>query len=312
MLGFLQGLAYGLFLSCLPWFAIGMISPRHAIPTEFPTRLHVIIRYWLVVPFIALILWLTSLWGGFGPSLAGWLVGLVAIAIERPVESRLRSWWRSYKRRRRDAKLSAQAARRQEEIQRKAHEAGLVTLDPRNPPADADNVVKALCRAKQQLLDARRPDMAIQADRLYSRYRRVLEILQGRFDTTELAYQRSYALIGEVCFSAVDNLAAMATQASSVAGVDSDYARHRLAQGVRMPEEERTALERRLALVEETERHLHDLSARNEKALTALDDTAAAMARIDTGRPQASVDADQALLDLQQFIDRAGRYSRDA
>lgn len=309
MLGFLQGLAYGLFLSCLPWFVIGMVSPRRAIPTEFPDRLQVIVRYWLVVPFIALLLWLTSLWGGFGPSLAGWLVGLAAIAVERPVEGRLRRWWRARRLRRRE---TAEAARRQAEARREAQEAGLTTLDPRHPPADADKVVRALCHAKQQLLDARRPDIAAQADRLYGRYCRVMEVLRARFDPGELAFERSQTLVGEVCFSAVDNLSAMASQASSVAGVDSDFARRRLAKGIRLAEEERVALERRLALVEETERHLRDLSARNERALTALDDTAVALARIETGRSQASVDADQAMRDLQRFADRAGRYDRSA
>lgn len=312
MLEFLQGLAYGLFLSCLPWFLIGMVSPRHALPTEFPSRLQVVVRYWLAVPFIALLLWLTSLWGGFGPSLWGWLAGLVAVAVELPVEGRVRRWWKGYKQRRRASRMAAETARCQAEEQRKAREAGLVTLDPAHPPPDADHVVLALCRAKQQLLDAHRPDIAAQSDRLYSRYLRVQEVLQARFDSSELAYERSRALIGEVCFGAVDNLTAMASQASSMAGVDSDYARHRLAKGVPLSEEERSALERRLALVEETERHLSDLTARNEKALTALDNTAIAMARIDTGRPQASVDADQALYDLQRFVERAGRYDRNA
>ncbi|MCP1367812.1 cobyrinic acid a,c-diamide synthase, partial [Halomonas sp. BBD48] len=268
--------------------------------------------YWLAVPFIALLLWLTSLWGGFGPSLWGWLAGLVAVAVELPIEGRVRRWWKGYKQRRRASRMAAETARRQAEEQRKAREAGLVTLDPAHPPTDADQVVLALCRAKQQLLDAHRPDIAAQSDRLYSRYLRVQEVLQARFDSSELAYERSRALIGEVCFGAVDNLTAMASQASSMAGVDSDYARHRLAKGVPLSEEERSALERRLALVEETERHLSDLTARNEKALTALDNTAIAMARIDTGRPQASVDADQALYDLQRFVERAGRYDRNA
>ncbi|GAB2792863.1 hypothetical protein GCM10027040_18840 [Halomonas shantousis] len=311
MLEFLQGFAYGIFISCLPWFLIGMISPRHAIPTPFPNRLQVIIRYWLVIPFIALLLWLTSLWGGFGPSLAGWLVGLVAIVVERPVEGRLRHWWHARKQRRLEARQSAEAARRRAELEREAREAGVATLDPGQPPVDADQVIRALCTAKQQLLDVRRPDIAVQADRLYSRYCRVLEVLQARFDARELTFERSQTLVREVCLGAVDNLTAMASQAGGVAGVDREFVERRLARGQRLTAAERSALERRLALVEETERHLHDLSARNEAALTALDDTAVAMARIETGRPQASVNADQALRDLRQFVDGAERYSRE-
>ncbi|MHB0776186.1 cobyrinic acid a,c-diamide synthase [Halomonas sp. WWR20] len=310
MLGFLQGFAYGLFLSCLPWFVIGMLSPRHAIPTQYPNRLQVIIRYWLVVPFIALLLWLTSLWGGFGPTLGGWLVGLAAIAIERPCEGRIRRWWNARKRRQQTARHDAEAARRQAELRNKAREAGVATLDPQRPPVDADHVVKALCTAKQQLLDVHRPDIAVQADRLYSRYDHVMQVLQARFDVRELTFERSRTLVREVCLGAVDNLTAMASQAGGVAGVDREFVQRRLSKGERLTAAERLALERRLALVEETERHLNDLSARNEAALTALDDTAVAMARIETGRPQASVSADQALRDLRVFIDRAEHYDR--
>ena len=92
MFGFLQGLAYGLFVSCLPWLIIGLINPRMALPGEPFTRLRVLIRYWLIVPFIALLIWLTSLWGGFGPTLGGWLTGLAAIAVAIPAERAWRRW----------------------------------------------------------------------------------------------------------------------------------------------------------------------------------------------------------------------------
>ncbi|GGX94690.1 hypothetical protein GCM10007160_22930 [Litchfieldella qijiaojingensis] len=311
MFGFLQGFAYGLFLTCLPWFLAGMINPALVVPTEAPNRLHVVLRYWLLVPFIAFLLWLTSLWGGFGPSLWGWLAGLGAIAVEIPLERSWRRWRAARRQRQLEAQRQAEAARRQAEAEREARESGVAVLDPAKPPVDADDVVLALCQAKQGLLEVKRPDLASQADRLYSRYVHVLEVLNARFDRGELAFQRSLGLITEVCLGAVDNLTAMASQARGVAGVDSTFVQRRLErEGKRLSVAERVALKRRLELVEETERHLRDLSARNESALTALDDTAVAMARIETGRPQASVAADQALADLRRFIDRAERYGR--
>lgn len=312
MLGFLQGFAYGLFFTCLPWFLIGMVSPRHALATLQPDRLQVVVRYWLLVPFIAFLLWLTSLWGGFGPTLPGWLAGLAAIAIELPLERRLRRWWRTRKQRRRDVQHAAEQARKRSEQARAASEAGVTTLDPEHPPADADEVILALCAAKQRLMAVRQPELAVQADRLYSRYRHVMEVLLARFDASELAFERSRTLVAEVCFAGVDNLSAMASQASGVAGVDGDFVRRRLRQeGEHLTVAERVTLKRRLALVEETERHLRDLSARNEAALTALDDAAVAMARIETGRPQASVSTEQALTDLRRFVGRAERYGRE-
>ena len=148
MLGFLQGLAYGLFVTCLPWFLIGMASPRLALAELDPNRIQVIVRYWLLVPFVAFVFWLTSLWGGFDPSLAGWLVGLVAIAVELPLERRARNWWQRWRARRRARRQAAEDSRQRAERQREAQERGGLSLDPEHPPADADEVVRALCAAK--------------------------------------------------------------------------------------------------------------------------------------------------------------------
>ncbi|WKV92662.1 hypothetical protein [Halomonas sp. HAL1] len=75
MLGFLQGFSYGLFMTCLPWLLVGLFNPGLALPVLAPSRLQVIFRYCLLVPFISMLMWLTSLWGGFSPSLFGWLAG---------------------------------------------------------------------------------------------------------------------------------------------------------------------------------------------------------------------------------------------
>lgn len=313
MLEFLQGFSYGLFLSCLPWFVVGLASPRHALGTLRPTRLQVVIRYWFAVPFLAAMLWLTSLWGGFGPSLGGWLAGLVAIVAALPAERRLRRWWARRKQRRMAEQRERDAVQRQAQQASKAQDSGEDGLDPDRPPANADDVVLALCQAKKRLLAVRQPTFARQADLLYNRYRKAIDVLLERFEVGELAFERARSLIAEVCFAAVDNLTDMASQASSVAGVDAELARQRLTrESDRLTHAERLALERRLALVEDTRRRLAQLSGRNETALTALDNAAIAMARVDTRRPEASVSADQALEDLQRFVAGAERYSRRA
>ncbi|MEQ6916456.1 cobyrinic acid a,c-diamide synthase [Halomonas aquatica] len=311
MLGFLQGFSYGLFLTCLPWLLAGLVNPRLAVPVEPPSRLRVILRYCLVVPSISMVMWLTSLWGGFGPTLSGWLAGLVAIPLLLPLERRLRGWLGRRRDRRHRQSLSAEAARRRARQERDAHEADLTVLDPARPPEEADELVLALCRSKQALLDVNRPDLAVQADRVYSRYRHVLAVLEGRFHSGELAFVRARELVVQVCLGAVDTLNSMASQASGVVNVDGDFVRRRLSrEDRRLGTEERTALMRRLELLEETERRLRELAARNESALTVLDDTAVSMARIETGRPQASVTAERALEELSRFVSRADRYGR--
>jgi hypothetical protein len=311
--GFLQGFAYGLFLSCLPWFLIGMVDPRLAVPTEPPYRLQAILRYWFIVPFVAFLLWLTSLWGGFGPSFWGWIAGLAAIAVEVPAERWWRRWRERWASRRSEASRVAEAQRQRAIWEREEREAGTAVLDPATPPVDADEVVFALCRAKQRLLDARRPDLATQADRLYTRYARVLDVLGAKFDRRELTFDRSRSMVAEVCLTAVDTLNSMASLAAGVAEIDTEFVRRRLQRkGERLSAKEREALKRRLDLVADTEWRLRDLSARNEAALTTLDNAAVAMARVETDRPQASVAAEQALRDLQRFIDKAECYGRSA
>ncbi|WP_290636879.1 cobyrinic acid a,c-diamide synthase [Aquisalimonas sp.] len=311
MLGFLQGFAYGLFLSCIPWFIAGMVNPAVAVPNEPPSRWHVILRYWLGIPFLAFLLWLTSLWGGFGPTLAGWIVGLVAIGVEVPLERAWRRWLTRRREKRRRREQDARQWQRRAEKEARAREAGVAVLDPDHPPEDADSVVQELCSVKKRLQGAQRADLAVQVDRLYSRYSHGLAVLGARFDPGELTYQRAAGLMAEVCRGALDTFQAMASQAASVAGVDADYVRGRLRrEGDTLPAEERQALERRLELLRETEQSLKALGGRNEAVITALDDATVAVARIETARPHASVAAERALQDLQRFVDGAGRYQR--
>ncbi|MGM0676044.1 cobyrinic acid a,c-diamide synthase [Ectothiorhodospira marina] len=310
MMGFLQGFAYGLFLSCLPWLIIGMIEPRLAVPVDPPTRWQVLLRYWLIIPFIAFILWATSLFGGFGPTLGGWVAGLLAIFVAIPAERGLRGWLRRRAERRREAEREAAAARERAALERKAREAGLAILDPEQPPVGADELVRALCQTKGDLLKARRPDLASQVDRIYTRYTHVNEVLEGKFDARELTFERSLNLVREVSWTAVDNLNTMASVARGVRGVDVENVRGRLSRQAQMTDEERQALERRLELVEETETRLRELGARNEAAITALDDAAVAVSAVSTDRPRASVAANQALEDLRQFVEKAHHYGR--
>ena len=76
MFEFLQGFAFGLFVTFVPWFVAGLYDPRLAVPEELATRWQVILRYAVAMPALAMLLFLTSLWGGFGASLGGWLAGL--------------------------------------------------------------------------------------------------------------------------------------------------------------------------------------------------------------------------------------------
>lgn len=309
MLDFLEGFSYGLFLSCFPWFVTGLLRPRLAVPTDPPRRWQVVVRYWFAFPFLAFVLWLTSFWGDGGATLGGWLAGLAAIAVEIPLERRWHRWRAARARQRLEAARAAVRAAQE----RERRESGIVELDPVTPPADADDVVRALWGAKRRLLDVGLAEAAVQADRLYGRYVHVLNVLRSKFDERELAFDRSRGLVAEVCFTAVDNFAAMVSLAQGAAGVDGAFVRRKLErEGPSLAAEERAALQRRLDLLRETERRMKGLTARNEAAMTALDEAAVTIAAIETRKGRASVSASMALEDLRRFVDKVELYSRSA
>lgn len=297
----------------MPWFMLGMFNPSMALPTEVASRWQLVLRYWIVAPAIGLLAFTTSLWGGLEPSLAGWLAGLGAIPLELFIERR----WRGFFARREAARLARQredeALRMQTMLERQQRESGLRVLDIDTVPRGADDTVLALVEVKRRLLSLQRPDVAIQADRLYSRYSHALEVIGATFDPREITFERSRGLVSEVARAAVDNLASMSSLAAGVVNIDAAFVRRRLTQlGSSAPEEERLALEKRLALVDDTDQRLRELGGRVEAALTALDDAAVAVSRVDTGRPQASLAADQALAELRRFSEKAEIYGRKA
>jgi hypothetical protein len=150
------------------------------------------------------------------------------------------------------------------------------------------------------------------ADRIYSRYAHVREVIASKFDRREMTFERASGLVGEVCRGVLDQLDAMASLAHGIAGIDADFVRRRLERHQdALALEEAEALARRLQLVDDTERRLRELGGSIEAALTALDDTAVAVSAVETARPQAAVAADQALRDLRRFVDRAPSYSRN-
>ncbi|HPE03533.1 MAG: cobyrinic acid a,c-diamide synthase [Thauera sp.] len=307
MFEFLQGIAFGLLVSFVPWFMAGMYDPRLVVPEELASRWQVILRYAVAMPSVATLLLLTSLWGGFGASLGGWLAGLAAAPAALFLERR----WRRWREARAGKERAAARERARTELARGRRERDLLTLDPDFVPADADAVVMQLWEVKRELVGLRRPDLAVQADRLFTRYHRALDVLEDKFDRREVTYERARGLVGEVGSGAAAGLGAMVALVQGSVGLDADFVRERLErEAARLGGTEREALQRRLALADETERRLGEIAAGNEAALTALDHVAVAVARIDTGRGQPAGATEQALQELRRFAERAGLYGR--
>ena len=119
--------------------------------------------------------------------------------------------------------------------------------------------------------------------------------------------------IEDIAREAVPPQPAQAPEDPALAATADAFVRERLErEAARLNPTEREALRRRLAIADETERRLAEIAAGNEAALTALDDVAVAVARIDTGRSQAGAagNMEQALQELRRFAERAGLYGR--
>lgn len=305
ILELLRGFAFGLFLSCPAWFLIGMMEPRHALEEAPYTRTRVILRTWFVLPFIAVIAGLTSLWGD-GASLAGWLLGLGGYGGWLLGHKRLQAFRANRRRRARErAEAEARDALRRRMEAEQAREAGAVL--PKDKPRDADAVVAALWEARRGLRAQGLEEAARQADRVYGRYRHVLGILEARFEPGEVTHERYQGLLAQVCFTAADNFTAMEGLKAAVAAVDLNYVRRRLGTPG-LGAAERQALEARQTMVEDTERRLAGLAGATEQAITALDHAAVTLGGVQTKRGKASVDARTALADLQVYLDQAEKF----
>jgi len=305
ILELLRGFAFGLFLSCPAWFLIGMMEPRNALEEEPYTRTRVILRTWFILPFIAVIAGLTSLWGD-GASLAGWVLGLGGYGGWLLGHKRLRAFRANRRRARERAETEAREAVRRRLEAEQAKEAGAAL--PKDRPRDGDAVVDGLWEAKQRLLRHGLGDAARQADRLYGRYRHVLGILAERFEPGEVSHERYRGLLPQVCYTAIDTLAAMEGLKAAVAAVDVDYVRRRLGTPS-LGADERQALEERLTMVEDTDRRLAAMAGANERAITALDHAAVTLGGVRTKRGKAAVDAPTALADLQTYLDQAEKFN---
>ena len=297
MLSFLQGFSIGLALMCGPWLLTGLLNPALVLPGGRPERLRVIKRYALVLPFICFLLGLTSLWGGFGPSLSGWLSGLGVLFVWVPAERGIRRYIEKFKQRQ-------QQKRTQAEQQSWQQERATTSLDLDEAIAQTDPLVAKLQGVKQTLQQLQLD--ATEADRFYSRYIKLKTLLEQRFEPGELAIQRAQSLIQDVYQSVMRRLQHLADLQQQCLSLDPEFIRRKL-DNPATPASQRDALQARWALVESIYQQQAQLQAENEKTLTALDTTSMALMQLQTQDPGVA-DADKVMQALELFNQRVSRY----
>lgn len=170
-------------------------------------------------------------------------------------------------------------------------------------------------RLKQDLVEVGCQEGARQLDQLWNKFDSLAELLADKLDTGELTYNRYYGIAQEVLLSGIDNLTAVVSALKSVSEIDVKHINQRLKllgeDRNKDPdiEEEFVALEKRLELRQRQLDKVKHLLLENEKAMTQLDETTAAIADMDTVRGEAEVDMENSMLALAEITERAQHYS---
>lgn len=294
MLSFLQGFAIGLMIMTGPWLLAGMYKPEWVSPDLKPNRFKVFLRYGVAVPFTCLVLGLTSLWGGFGASILGWLSGLAALFIAVPVERRLRKLLQ-----RRQRRLFESLHREQVDVD--------LQRDAKYP--DADSIIKQLNAIREQLAIVK-VDVDI-PERFYSRYTKLHAVLSKRFQPNELAMQRAKALIKDVYTTRLHQLNRFVEVQQQLKLLDVTFIERQLADSS-LVGVAREALLQRQSLAATLQLEANASRAEFEKTLTALDATWLNLSQLNISQLNESTSShaelEQALEALERFNQRLSNY----
>ena len=289
MLTFLQGFAIGLAIMSGPWLLAGLFKPEWVLPDLRPNRFKVFLRYGMAIPFASLLLGLTSLWGGFGPSLLGWISGLGALFLAVPAERRIRRF------------LFQRQAQRSSKQQREQLD---VNLERDAEDTHADQIIKQLNAIRAQLVKLK---IHVEVpERFYSRYAKLQAVLSKRFQAEELAMQRSQTLLKDVYKSSLKQMDSFIDIHQQLQLLDLNYIQRQLSDP-KIKKVAKDALLQRQQLAETLNLESNNLLAEFEKTLTALDATRLKLSEL--GRSSASdKDLDHVLAALEKFNQRLTHY----
>jgi hypothetical protein len=178
---------------------------------------------------------------------------------------------------------------------------------------DESRQVSALLREFQALGFAEGTE---QVRMLGEKFRNLTRILGQRLDAAEVTYGRYLNMAQRVYLAAIENLQDVAILLRSISTIDPQALALRIAdlkqrQDFPVPEAIR-AIEERRTLYEGQRQRIATLLSQTEAAMTALDQTCAALAAHRTARGLTDASIQEAMKDLAALADRTGRYAAGA
>ncbi|WP_404418820.1 hypothetical protein [Marinospirillum sp.] len=307
---FLQGMALGFFMISPVMLFLGIYNPDWVLPRhKRPGRFRVIGTYAFALPAFSFFLGVSTFWGGFGPTLMGWLTGVIApslikVLIDAGHEEEVKDKHRKAEKERQQQKRQA--------TMREAQESNTLELNAKNLSRGDDPLLHRLAGLKEALhaYPTLLEDSFFlqQPDRFYSRYLHLKKLLDQRFQPDEITARRLRQLTGRLLQYAIDRFEAMEPLLGSLQGLDQEYVQRRL-KGVRHQAEKQALLDRQ-QLIDNLEARLLDLTAENEMALTTLDTTLTSLASINTEKQGGTEAAKAALKELKRFSEQLNEYDR--
>jgi len=153
-----------------------------------------------------------------------------------------------------------------------------------------------------------------QLQRLTQKYETFENLLRRKLNPAELTFGRYLGMAEQLYLGGLDNLNTIANIRRGLNAINASYIDQRtdhIASDGRIDETEQQefeALSRRKALLEQQSAHLVGLLAQNESALTKLDEVMASIATLNLGDRRASMDIEQAMLELEELARRSADY----
>jgi hypothetical protein len=147
------------------------------------------------------------------------------------------------------------------------------------------------------------------------RFDTMQELLEAKFERTELTYSRYYVAGEQGFLSVLDTLDDMVSRMQSAGAIEPGYFSERVSALKRQKtlapadKEEMRTIEERMKLRESQLDAVNTMLTFNENAITEFDRVNAAIAEVKGAKAQTSVDLDSAMRELESLAQRAKKLS---
>ncbi len=155
-----------------------------------------------------------------------------------------------------------------------------------------------------------------QLQRLQAKYDTFEELLRRKLNPGELSFNRYLSMAEQVFLAALDNLKQIADIKKSITAIDEKHIRSRIdklgnvASASASVNQEREALTQRLQLLQHQRDKIQTLITRNEAAMTKMDEVMAAITGMHTANRRATMDMEDAMMELERLAQRSADYSK--